>query len=116
MRSRLVLAFVPALTDDASDVSGKHSDVDVYVYDRVNHEVFLGHAKVTPDVFHGNSEAEGWYKLEARDPQEDLVSGEVHLKFSFQKTGKKQFGPNDFQVLRLIGKGLSRIFLIQFPN
>ena len=50
----------------------------------------------------------GWYKLEARDPEEDNVSGEIHLDFSFQKTDKKTFGPEDFQILKLIGKGLFR--------
>ncbi|MCJ1455340.1 hypothetical protein MMC28_005694 [Mycoblastus sanguinarius] len=87
------------------DVLGKHSDVNVYVYDSGNHEAFLGHVKVTPDVFRETRKMGGWYKLEARDPEEDNVSGEIHLDFSFQKTDKKTFGPEDFQILKLIGKG-----------
>ena len=31
--------------------------------------------------------------------------GEIHLKISFQKTDKKHYGPDDFEILKLIGKG-----------
>ena len=48
---------------------------------------------------------EGWYKLEARDPKEEQVSGEIHLKFKFHKTGKKKYGLEDFEFLKLVGKG-----------
>ena len=89
-----------------SDVLGRNSEVSINVYDGGNHEAFLGLVKVNPDVFHENKSVEGWYKLEARNPEEDHVSGEVHLKFSFQKTDKTKFGPEDFQILKLIGKGL----------
>lgn len=90
----------------ASDVTGKYSEVSVNVYDSGNQEKFLGHVCVTPDVFGESRKVEGWYKLEARDPEEDQISGEVHIAFSFQKTDKKHYGPEDFQILRLIGKGI----------
>lgn len=89
----------------SSDVVGRSSDVDVYIYDRANHEAFLGHVNVTPDVFRTNSQVEGWYKLEARDPKEDQVSGEIHLKFQFHKTSRKKYGLEDFEFLKLVGKG-----------
>ena len=85
-------------------MSGKHSDVEISVYS-ANQDAFLGQVKVTPDVFHDSSKIEGWYKLEPRDPETDQVCGEIHLQFSFRKTTKKQYGPEDFPVLRLIGKG-----------
>ena len=94
------------LISDYSDVLGKQSEVSVYIYDAGNQEAFLGHAKVDPDVFYDNHKVEGWYRLEARDPEEDQVSGEVHLEISFQKTDKKHYGPEDFRILKLIGKGL----------
>lgn len=94
------------LTLAFSDVLGKQSEVSVYIYDAGNQEAFLGHVKVDPDVFGDNNRVEGWYKLEARDPEEDHVSGEVHLEISFQKTDKKQYGPEDFRILKLIGKGM----------
>lgn len=87
-----------------SDVSGKQSDVDVSVYNSFR-DGFLGQVRVTPDVFHENAEAEGWYKLQPRGTQVEHVSGEIHLRFRFHKTGKKHYGPDDFPVLRLIGKG-----------
>lgn len=53
-----------------------------------------------------NSEMRGWYKLEARDPSADgHVTGEIHLEVLFQKTEQRHYGPEDFQILKLIGKG-----------
>lgn len=53
-----------------------------------------------------NSSTEGWYKLEARDPSQDgHVTGEIYLEVLFQKTEKRHYGPEDFQILKLIGKG-----------
>lgn len=97
--------FCVLLMDLDSDVLGKQSEISINIYDSGNLEAFLGLVKVNPDVFHENRRVEGWYKLEARDPEEDHVSGEVHLDFSFQKTDKTKFGPDDFQILKLIGKG-----------
>ena len=84
---------------------GGHSDIDLYVYDRADQEAFLGHVKVSPNVTDEGSRFEGWYKLEARDPETDHVSGEIHLECLYQKTDKKHYGPEDFQILKLIGKG-----------
>lgn len=78
-------------------------------------DAFLGQVKVTPDVFHDHPTAEGWYTLEPRDPEAEQVCGEIHLKFSFQKTAKKQYGPEDFPVLKLIGKGESSDLLYKAP-
>ena len=88
-----------------SDVAGESPDIDFYVYDH-NQEVFLGHLRLTPDVAADNTKVEGWFKLEARDAQEESVSGEIHILLQFQKTEKKHYGPDDFQILKLIGKGM----------
>ena len=53
-----------------------------------------------------NTKLEGWFKLEPRDAQEETVTGEIHLELRFQKTDKKHYGPEDFQILKLIGKGV----------
>ncbi len=98
------------LTSSESDVLGKQSSIDVYVYDR-SHETFLGYAKVDVNVTDHNAKQEGWHRLEKRNAEDDAVSGEIRLGFSFQKTDKKVFGPEDFQILRLIGKGTQRVFL-----
>ncbi|KAL8820187.1 MAG: hypothetical protein Q9223_001546 [Gallowayella weberi] len=89
----------------SSDVLSNESDIDVYIYDRSNQEAFLGHVRVSPNVSEDSSRLEGWYKLEARGPGEDRVSGEIHLKICFYKTDKKHFGPEDFQIIKLIGRG-----------
>ena len=90
----------------SSDVLSDESDIDVYIYDRSNQEAFLGHVRVSPNINEDSSTWRGWYKLEARDPEEERVSGEIHLEMCFHKTDKKHFGPEDFQILKLIGKGL----------
>lgn len=56
---------------------------------------------MTPD----HTKVEGWFKLEARDAQEESVSGELHVMLQFQKMERKHYGPDDFQILKLIGKG-----------
>ena len=58
-----------------------------------------------PNVSVDNTKIEGWFKLEPRDAQEETVSGEIHLQLHFQMTDKKHYGPEDFQILKLIGKG-----------
>jgi len=93
------------LTSIISDVAGENPDIDFYVYDR-NQEVFLGHLRLAPDVTVDNTKVEGWFKLEARDAQEESVSGEIHVLLHFQKMERKHYGPGDFQILKLIGKGL----------
>ncbi|KAK2809589.1 hypothetical protein FQN50_003643 [Emmonsiellopsis sp. PD_5] len=87
------------------DVLGEESEIEVSVYDRSDHESFLGHVRLCLDLREDNKSIDGWFPLEARGRGDGQVSGEVHLQMSFQKTDKKQFGPNDFQILKLIGKG-----------
>ena len=84
---------------------GENSDLDIFIYDKSNQEAFLGHAKASPNVGQDRAKTEGWFKLEARDPEADHVSGEIHISCLFQRTEKKQYGPGDFQLLKLIGKG-----------
>jgi serine/threonine protein kinase len=88
-----------------SDVVGDHAEIDVSVYDRTNQEAFLGHVRFRPTL-REYAPNDGWFALEARDSEEaDSVMGEIHLKVSFQKTDKKHYGPDDFEILKLIGKG-----------
>ena len=88
----------------------------MYIYDSGNQEAFLGHVKVTPDVFQETRRIAGWYKLQPRNPDDDQVSGEVQLDFSFQKTDKKHYGPEDFKILKLIGKGSSHMSYATIQN
>ena len=60
---------------------------------------------MSPNVSQDDTKVKGWFKLEPRDAQEEVVSGELYLEMHFHKTDKKHFGPGDFQILKLIGKG-----------
>ncbi|RPA80836.1 Pkinase-domain-containing protein [Ascobolus immersus RN42] len=84
------------------DVLGDHSEVDVSVYD-ANQEKFLGHVRFCPLLKPGQSTVE-WYQLESRNENEK-VSGQIRLEMRFEKITKKHYGPDDFERLRLIGKG-----------
>lgn len=89
-----------------SDVLGEHSEVDVSLYDRSNQETFLGHVRICPllKLNQNQTVIEGWFPLESRG-NHGGVTGEIKLKMTFQKTAKKHYGPQDFEILRLIGKG-----------
>ncbi|KAI9045801.1 serine/threonine protein kinase SCH9 [Aspergillus affinis] len=87
------------------DVLGDKSEVDISVYDRKDQEAFLGHVRLCVNLNEDNSRLEGWFPLKARGAGDSQVSGEIHLEMRFERTEKKQVGPNDFQILKLIGKG-----------
>ena len=88
-----------------SDVLGNHPELDVSIYDRGNQEAFLGHVRLCLIMSEENPRLEQWFALEPRASGGENVTGEIYLQMQFTKTDKKHFGPNDFQVLRLIGKG-----------
>lgn len=86
---------------------GETSDLDISVYDRSEHETFLGHVRLCPVLDEKATVTETWYPLEPRGSGEEPVSGEVQIRMKFQKTDKKHYGPEDFEILKLIGKGSS---------
>ena len=88
-----------------SDVLGDQSEVDVTVYDRSNQEAFLGHVRLAINLKEDHSRLEGWFPLVARAAGDSQVSGEIHMQMQFEMTERRQVGPNDFQILKLIGKG-----------
>ncbi|KAK6001772.1 hypothetical protein QM012_002262 [Aureobasidium pullulans] len=87
------------------DVVGDQSELDISVYDKKNQEAFIGHVRFSPNLENYDTPHEAWYKLKPREGETDNVSGEIQLRLSFQKTDKKTYGPEDFEILRLIGKG-----------
>ncbi|PTU17106.1 hypothetical protein P175DRAFT_0496619 [Aspergillus ochraceoroseus IBT 24754] len=96
------------------DVFGDQSEVDVSVYDRNNQEAFMGHVRLCVNLKEDNSRLEGWFPLSARGAGDSQVSGEIHMEMRFEKTEKKQVGPNDFQILKLIGKGtFGQVYQVQ---
>lgn len=89
-----------------SDVVGEHSEIDVSVYDRSNQEAFLGHVRFCPRLIDSDRPFDGWFTLEPREGEDEgSITGEIHLRINFMKTDKKHYGPEDFQILKLIGKG-----------
>lgn len=95
----------PADPGGCSDVLGRQSEIDISVYDRSGSEAFIGHVRLSLDLSEENPRREGWFPLNPRGPDDEQITGEIHLRMYFRKTDKKQFGPSDFQILKLIGKG-----------
>lgn len=99
-------AYCYHLLTTSSDVVGDHSEIDISVYDRSNGEAFLGHVRFCPNLVEYEHPYDGWFTLEPREgEQEEFVTGEIHLRLNFHKTDKKHYGPEDFEILKLIGKG-----------
>ena len=91
------------------DVVGENNEVDISVYDRSNNEAFIGHVRLPLNLEDYEHQHEDWYKLQGREGVEgnviDHVTGEMRLRIAFHASGKKTFGPDDFEILKLIGKG-----------
>jgi serine/threonine protein kinase SCH9 len=73
------------------------------VYDRHNQEHFLGQVKIKPKLVDKHT-VEQWFKLESRTSA-DVISGEIKLYWSYESVEKKHLSPDDFDVMRLIGRG-----------
>jgi protein-serine/threonine kinase len=87
------------------DVVGENNEIDISVYDRANNESFIGHVRLPLNLDDYEHQHEDWYKLQSREGRKETVTGEIHLRIAFHVKGKKTFGPDDFQILKLIGKG-----------
>ncbi|KAL9114019.1 MAG: hypothetical protein Q9227_001790 [Pyrenula ochraceoflavens] len=87
------------------DIVGDQSELDISVYDRSSQEIFLGHLRLCLNLNEEHPVLDGWFPLEARGPTDEDVTGEIHLRVQAFKTDKKHFGPSDFKILKLIGKG-----------
>ncbi|KAG5518856.1 hypothetical protein PMAC_002387 [Pneumocystis sp. 'macacae'] len=78
-------------------------NVDINIYDRKNQECFLGHVQIKPIFIH-KKVIEHWYKLEV--PQkENENAAEIYLEMMYEQVDKRHYGPDDFEILKLIGKG-----------
>ncbi|PNS19428.1 hypothetical protein CAC42_2605 [Sphaceloma murrayae] len=87
------------------DVVGDQSELDISIYDKNNNEAFLGQVRFTPTLETLETAHESWYRLRSRQGETDQVTGEVRLRLWFKHTDKKTYGPKDFEILKLIGKG-----------
>jgi serine/threonine protein kinase SCH9 len=96
------------MTDLSSDVVDSDMLVDISVYQHgPNGEEFLGHVDFQADVSENHDRTRGWFPLKghADTIAENAPTGEIYVEALYQRTDRKHFGPSDFQILRLIGKG-----------
>lgn len=82
------------------DVVGNKSELDVSVYDAATDDSFLGHVRIQP-LEQNNT---NWFNLAARVVGE-RVRGSIKIKWEYTNMIKKTYGPEDFEILRLLGKG-----------
>lgn len=87
------------------DVVGDQAELDISIYDKSNNEAFLGHVRFTPNLETFESAHEGWYKLKSREGETETITGEIRLRLKYKYTDKRSYGPDDFEILKLIGKG-----------
>lgn len=99
-----VLAANPTWRQDGCfDVLTGDTDVDVSIYDRKSQE-FLGYIRFAPNLRHKET-SEQWYPLEARKEDAKNITGDLHIATYYERIEKRHYGPDDFEILRLIGKG-----------
>jgi serine/threonine protein kinase SCH9 len=65
----------------------------------------LGHVRLCLNLNEQNPTLEGFYQLQPRNDSDQDITGDIHIRLEFSKVEKRHFGPNDFQILKLIGKG-----------
>ncbi|OTA56439.1 kinase-like protein [Hypoxylon sp. EC38] len=90
------------------DVVDSDMLVDISVYDHgTQGEEFLGHVDFQAIVPGKDEPVRGWFPLRgnADTTPDKTPTGEIFVEAIYQKTEKKHYGPDDFQILRLIGKG-----------
>ncbi|KAL7798525.1 serine/threonine-protein kinase sck1 [Trichoderma ceciliae] len=89
------------------DVVDSDMLVDISVYDHAaSGEEFLGHVNLEARK-DKDSPVRGWFALQghANTTVENIPTGEIFVEVTFQRTERKHFGPSDFEILKLIGKG-----------
>ncbi|EEB07338.2 AGC/AKT protein kinase Sck1 [Schizosaccharomyces japonicus yFS275] len=85
------------------DVARPSGELYINLYDRCRHDAFLGGVRIKP-VFVHEYMHESWYKLEPFDMGIPM-DGEILVQTIFERVEHKHYGPEDFKVLRLVGKG-----------
>ncbi|KAK4704769.1 serine/threonine protein kinase SCH9, partial [Phenoliferia sp. Uapishka_3] len=95
------------------DVMNEKSVVQVQIFDRsVEEEMFLGMTEIRPRLVNGHT-VDQWFALSPR--AEEVVTGEIRIQIRYEKLDlKKGIAVNDFDFLRMIGKGtFGRVFQVR---
>ncbi|KAI6084525.1 kinase-like domain-containing protein [Hypoxylon rubiginosum] len=90
------------------DVVDSDMLVDISIYDHgTQGEEFLGHVDFQAVIPGKDEPVRGWYPLRGNvdTTPEKTPTGEIFVEAVYQRTEKRHYGPDDFQILRLIGKG-----------
>lgn len=90
-----------------SDVVGDDSHVSISVYDRGSAtEEFLGKVDFEPKLSdYDPSPIAGWFPLQGRKDTESITTGDIYVEITYQRTEKRHYNVDDFDILKLIGKG-----------
>lgn len=99
------------------DVVGTKSELEISVYDAAKDDAFLGQVRISPNTESSTSSVSSdatWFPLHARIVGE-RVTGALQIKWEFTYyDSKKLYGPDDFEVLRLLGKGtFGRVYQVR---
>ncbi|PWN54052.1 kinase-like protein [Violaceomyces palustris] len=98
------------------DVTQEGQPIYISVYDRnAEDEGFLGMREIRPRLVH-KMMSDQWYRLVAREDDESMenLRGEVRIQISYEKLAQKKLTPNDFEYLKLIGRGtFGRVFQVR---
>ncbi|WPK25312.1 hypothetical protein PUMCH_002623 [Australozyma saopauloensis] len=99
------------------DVVGTKSELEISVYDAAKDDAFLGQVRISPNTESSASSVSSdatWFPLHARIVGE-RVTGALQIKWEFTYyDSKKLYGPDDFEVLRLLGKGtFGRVYQVR---
>ncbi|ROW16141.1 hypothetical protein VPNG_01786 [Cytospora leucostoma] len=82
--------------------------VDISVYEQgAQGPEFLGHVDFEGKRTDSLEPIRGWFALKghADTMEENAPTGELFVEAQYQRTERRHVGPEDFQILRLIGKG-----------
>lgn len=104
----LCVFWNPELIPCCSDVVETDMLVDISVYDHgAKSEDFLGHVDFQARRPDSQEPVRGWFSLKGHSDtmEENAPTGEIYVEALYQRSERKHFGPEDFQILRLIGKG-----------
>lgn len=85
------------------DVTSEDAVLDISIYDAQANDAFLGRVHISINLLK-EPRFDRWLPLESRVGG-GRVSGEVRVAVTYEPSRNRRIGPNDFEILRLVGKG-----------